>query len=157
MIRLRTQPRSSFAEAARRFTFSGGPICFVPSWIYHWSSHIYILKVYPTLVLTTSISYLLFCQIPLLRLQQMFFNFGTLLSVILIGYRFLLDDFSREGSFLGLGPLTFARYVCIGLLMRISASGERFTIFTIIDIFKIIPSLIALTIADSRGPFYSCF
>jgi hypothetical protein len=67
------------------------------------------------------------------------------LALALVVVRISKFDFSREGFFLGLGPLTFARYICIGWMAQIVCEGR----------FRLLPSILfslALTISDSKGP-----
>lgn len=105
----------------------------------------YILKHYSTLVFTTSVSFLLVSDLPARTILKGLFRFIYSLSITLIALRIIIFDFSREATFLGMGPLTFARYVCMGWIAQILLDGKM----------KLLPSVvfgIALIIADSKGP-----
>ena len=105
----------------------------------------FVLRHYLTLLITTIVSFLLISDLPVRSILNGIYRFGFVIALILLVIRLLLFDFSREGTFLGLGPLTFAKYVCIGWIAKIAHDGG----------IRFIPSLVfalALVVADSKGP-----
>ncbi len=104
-----------------------------------------VLRHYLTLLITTIVSFLLISDLPAILILNGIYRFIFSLSIVLLAVRLVLFDFSREGSFLGLGPLTFARYVCIGWIAQIAHDRK----------IRILPSIVfasALLLADSKGP-----
>ena len=105
----------------------------------------FLLRHYLTLLVTTSICFLLVSDIPPSFLLKAIYRFMFCLSLGLILTRAILFDFSREGTFLGLGPLTFARYVCLGWIAQVLHDRRM----------KLLPSFVfalGLLVADSKGP-----
>jgi O-antigen ligase len=105
----------------------------------------FVLRHYLTLLITTIVSFLLISDLQVRLILKGIYRFGFALALILLVIRLLLFDFSREATFLGLGPLTFAKYVCIGWIAKIAHDGG----------IRLIPSLVfalALFVADSKGP-----
>lgn len=124
-------------------------IC-VPSWAFHAPSYQHILRVYPTFLFTSIISFLFLSMLSEDDFRRYFFNFSTAMAVALLLFRISINDFSREAGFLGLGPLTFARYLGLGLLSGITLPFPKAKGFVIC--LKYLGILLALAVTDSRAP-----
>jgi O-antigen ligase len=104
-----------------------------------------VLRQFLTLILTTTIAYLLVSDIDVDLLLGSIHRFMFAMTLVLLSVRLAQNDFSREGTFLGLGPLTFAKYICCGWIAHIVRHGR---------IGLLVSSLYiaALGISDSKGP-----
>lgn len=108
-------------------------------------SSLYLFKVIPILFLTVPLSAILFNSIPSRNLFLMLDWAALILCFLLLIVRMMQNDFTREGFFLGFGPLTFIKYVGLGFVVRI----------LILKSFNIIPLALyafAFYISDSKGP-----
>jgi O-antigen ligase len=105
----------------------------------------FLLRHYLTLIITTIVCFLLVSDLSVSLIIKCIYRFIFGLSIMLLLLRLSLLDFTREGSFLGLGPLTFARYVCVGWIAQIYLDKR----------IRALPSIVftlALILADSKGP-----
>ena len=105
----------------------------------------HLIDAFSVLIFTTLTSFILLSGVEYSKLLRLTDQFFLILCFFLLISRVVDNDFSREGSFLGLGPLTFIKYISIGLLCRV------------IHIQKISLTSLALygfafLMADSKGP-----
>ena len=105
----------------------------------------HLADVFSVLILTTLTSFILLSGVGYSKLLRLTDQFSLILCFFLLISRIVDNDFSREGSFLGLGPLTFIKYVSIGLLSRVIHIQK-------ISLTSLALYGFALAMADSKGP-----
>ena len=110
----------------------------------------HFFDVFSVLLLTTLTSYFLISGVRPDRFFYLADKFCLTLCFFLLLFRLVEFDFSREGSFLGLGPLTFIKYVSLGVLIRLIYLKK----FSLIAVFLYGS---AYLISDSRGPLIYVF
>ena len=110
----------------------------------------HFFDVFSVLILTTLTSYFLISGVRPDRFFYLADKFCLTLCFFLLLFRLVEFDFSREGSFLGLGPLTFIKYVSLGVLIRLIYLKK----FSLIAVFLYGS---AYLISDSRGPLIYVF
>jgi hypothetical protein len=104
-----------------------------------------VLRHYLTILGGTLVSFMLISDLSVKLILQGIFRFMLTFALALLAVRLLLFDFSREGTFLGLGPLTFAKYISIGWIAQIAKDGR----------LRLLPSCVfamGLLLSDSKGP-----
>ena len=105
----------------------------------------HLIDVFSVLILTTLTSFILLSGVEYTKLTRLIDQFCLILCFFLLISRILDNDFSREGSFLGLGPLTFIKYISIGLLCRLIYIQK-------ISLTSLALYGFAFVMADSKGP-----
>lgn len=103
------------------------------------------LEHFSTLFITSSIVFLLLSHFDKQIIPVVLDKFALMMCFGLLVTRLLEFDFSREGFFLGLGPLTFIKYVSIGFLSRLFFL-KRWSASTIFLY------MFAFIVAASKGP-----
>lgn len=104
-----------------------------------------LLRHHLTLLLTTVLAFLLVSDLSVDLILRGIYRFMIFVALIFIMTRLTSFDFSREGNFLGLGPITFARYICVGWIAQVAYDRK----------LKLCPSVIfatALIVSESKGP-----
>ena len=105
----------------------------------------HLVDVFSVLILTTLTSFILLSGVEYSKLMRLIDQFCLILCFFLLISRILENDFSREGQFLGLGPLTFSKYISIGVLCRVIHIQK-------ISLTSLALYGFALMMADSKGP-----
>jgi len=125
-------------------------ICFIIffSHEFHFDYEIdlvHFMDVFSVLLITTITVFLLLSSVENDKFFRLVDQFSLALCFFLLLSRIVDNDFSREGTFLGLGPLTFIKYISIGLLSRL----------IYIQKMSLIPLIFygfAFAMANSKGP-----
>ena len=123
-------------------------VCVLSNYIFYIDSELnlnHLAVQFPTLLITSSTAFILMTGVPADRFFILLDRFTIIMCVALLLVRVSGMDFSREGSFLGLGPLTFIKYVSLGLLSRLLYI--RKWPLSVIFLYGF-----AFFIADSKGP-----
>ncbi len=104
-----------------------------------------VLRTYLTLLVTSVVAFLLVSDLPARVILYGIYRLILFYALAFLVFRLVVFDFSREGAFLGLGPLTFARYVSVAWIAQVAYHGG----------IRLLPTLVfslSLMIADSKGP-----
>ena len=99
----------------------------------------------PTLFLTSCTVFVLATKVNTSRFFILTDRFCLIICFVLLVARLITQDFTRMGTFIGLGPLTFIKYISLGVLIR----------FFYIKKWPLIPLMLylfAFFVANSRGP-----
>ena len=115
---------------------------------FEYLSFEHIVSNFSTLFITSSLCFLLFTKIKFNQVPIILDAFALSMCLGLLVFRLTIFDFSREASFLGLGPLTFIKYVSIGLISRLFFLKS----WNFLSIFLY---SFAFIIASSNGPLLS--
>jgi len=98
-----------------------------------------------TLFITSCTVFIIASKLDLEKFFIITDRFCLIICFALLIARIITFDFGREGTFLGLGPLTFIKYISLGVLVRV----------LFIKKLSLIPIFLygfAFFVANSRGP-----
>lgn len=111
----------------------------VPNW------DLFFLRYLPVII-TVPVAFLLLNCINEHKLIVSLFYFCSVLSVIFVAYRLVQLDFSREGFFIGFGPIVFSRLMAVGIL------ASMFFKKNLAEKVLLGCLILSILIGQSRGP-----
>lgn len=114
----------------------------------HPSSIANCASVTATLGFSVVFAFLLACKSPPFDYLNTISNTILIVGIVFLLNRLIQDDYTREGSFLGLGPLVFTKYISIALILAILHDQSRV-------LLKLFVYVLILIVSDSKGPILS--